>query len=145
MSRRATPPPPQHWLVKQEPTAYAWHDFVRDGGTAWTGVRNFQARIHLRAMRCGDRALFYHSVTEKAVVGVAEVTREAYPDPTATEGEWVCVHLAPVEPLPHPVTLDQIKKTPALSGLALLRQSRLSVLPVTPQEFEIIVRLADKK
>lgn len=145
MSRRATSPAPQHWMVKQEPSAYSWEDFVRDGGTAWTGVRNFQARNHLRAMRRGDRVLFYHSVTEKAVVGIAEVVREAFPDPTSTEGDWVCVQLAPVTPLRRPVALQEIKATPALKDIALLRQSRLSVLPLTEKEHEIILKIADKK
>jgi predicted RNA-binding protein with PUA-like domain len=133
-----------HWLVKQEPRAYSWDDFVRDGGTAWTGVRNFQARIHLRSMRAGDSVLFYHSVVGKEVVGIAKVTREAYPDPTAKEGDWVCVDLAPVKRLPHPVTLAEIKNTPALAGIGLLRLSRLSVMPVTAAEFREILRLARK-
>ena len=131
----------QHWMVKQEPTAYSWDTFVKDGRTAWTGVRNFQARIHLRAMRAGDAVLFYHSVVGKEVVGVAIVVRTAYPDPTATEGEWVCVDLAPVRALAAPVTLAQIKATPALKGVALLRQSRLSVMPLTGAEFATILAL----
>jgi predicted RNA-binding protein with PUA-like domain len=133
-----------HWLVKQEPGAYSWDDFVRDGGTAWTGVRNFQARIHLRSMRLGDRVLFYHSVTGKEVVGIAEVTREAYPDSTAKEGDWVCIDLAPVKPLSRPVSLAEIKKTPALSGIGLLRLSRLSVMPLAAAEFREILRLGKK-
>jgi predicted RNA-binding protein with PUA-like domain len=125
-----------YWLVKQEPEAYAWSDMVREGETAWTGVRNFQARNHLRAMRRGDLVLFYHSVSEKRIVGLARVTRPAYPDPTATEGDWSAVDLAPVKPLREPVTLETIKADPALAGLPLLRQSRLSVVPVTPQQFD---------
>jgi len=125
-----------YWLVKQEPEAYAWSDLVREGETAWTGVRNFQARNHLRAMRRGDLVLFYHSVSEKRIVGLARVTRPAYPDPTATEGDWSAVDLAPVKPLREPVTLETIKADPALAGLPLLRQSRLSVVPVTPQQFD---------
>lgn len=131
-----------HWLVKQEPTAYSWGDFVRDGKTAWTGVRNFQARIHLRAMKKGDRVLFYHSVVGKSVVGIAEVVRSAYPDPTATEGDWSCVDLKPHSPLKSPVTLAQIKADPELAGIGLLRQSRLSVMPLTRQQFQNIINLS---
>lgn len=134
----------KHWLVKQEPAAYSWDDFVRDGKTAWTGVRNFQARNNLQAMRRGDRVLYYHSVTGKAVVGEAEVVREAYPDPTATEGAWVCVDLRPVRALKNAVTLDAIKADPRLSEIALLRQSRLSVMPLGAAEYRAIVGLAGK-
>lgn len=130
-----------HWLVKQEPTAYSWEQFVKDGGTAWTGVRNFQARNHLRAMKRGDEVLFYHSVTGKAVVGVAKVEREAYPDPTAEEGDWSCVDLKPVRAMKTPVTLDVIKVDPALSEIGLIRQSRLSVMPLTGAEFARIAKL----
>jgi predicted RNA-binding protein with PUA-like domain len=133
-----------HWLVKQEPTSYPWEQFVKDGGTAWTGVRNFQARNHLRSMRPGDRVLYYHSVVGKEVVGLAEVARAAYPDPTAEEGDWSCVDLKPGRALDRPVTLDQIKAEPALSDIALLRQSRLSVMPLTKTEFDAILRLAKK-
>ena len=133
-----------HWLVKQEPTSYPWEQFVHDGGTAWTGVRNFQARNHLRAMRPGDRVLYYHSVVGKELVGLAEVARAAYPDPTATEGDWSCVDLKPVRALERAVTLDQIKAEPALSDIALLRQSRLSVMPLTKTEFETLLRLSKK-
>jgi predicted RNA-binding protein with PUA-like domain len=133
----------QYWMVKSEPTTYGWEDFVREGKTAWTGVRNFAARLHLRAMRVGDEVFFYHSVAGKEVIGVAKVTRAAYPDPTAKadEGEWVCVDLAPVKPLPSPVTLEKIKATPSLKGLPLLRQSRLSVMPVSAAEHAAIVNL----
>ena len=130
-----------HWMVKQEPTAYSWAQFVKDGRTAWTGVRNFQARISLRAMQVGDPVLFYHSVVGKEVVGLAKVVRAAYPDPTATEGDWVCVDLAPDRALSKPVTLDQIKATPALKDIKLLRQSRLSVMPLTAAEFAAILSL----
>jgi predicted RNA-binding protein with PUA-like domain len=130
---------PQHWLVKQEPEAYSWDDFVRDGRTAWTGVRNFQARNNLRAMRTGDKALFYHSVSDKAVVGIAEVIREAYPDPTAEEGDWSCVDLAPTKPFRRPVTLDEIKADPALQSIPLVRHTRLSVLPLDKIAFDEIV------
>ncbi|PYJ87554.1 MAG: EVE domain-containing protein [Verrucomicrobia bacterium] len=131
----------QFWLVKQEPSAYSWTDFVRDGKTAWTGVRNFTARNNLRAMRKGDAVLFYHSVVGKEIVGVANVVREGYPDPTAKEGDWSAVDLAPEKALPKPVTLEQIKKNPKLKEMALLRLSRLSVQPVTKAQFEEIVRM----
>ena len=128
-----------HWLVKQEPTAYPWEQFVIDGRTAWTGVRNFQARNHLRAMAPGDKVLYYHSVTGKAVVGVARVEKSAYADPTATEGDWSCVDLVPVEALRRPVCLEEIKSLPGLENIGLLRQSRLSVMPLEKHEFEIIM------
>lgn len=131
----------KHWLVKQEPTAYAWEDFVRDGKTAWTGVRNFQARNFLSAMRRGDRVLYYHSVTGKAVVGEAEVVREAYPDPTAEEDGWVCVDLKPLKPLARAVTLAEIKADPRLADIPLLRQSRLSVMPLSAAHFRAILSL----
>jgi predicted RNA-binding protein with PUA-like domain len=134
----------KHWMVKQEPSAYPWEQFVRDGGTAWTGVRNFQARNNLRAMRRGDAVLYYHSVEGKCVAGVAEVAREAYPDPTAEEGDWSCVDLKPVEALRRPVGLDEIKAEPALAEIALLRQSRLSVMPLANGEFDAVLRLSKK-
>jgi predicted RNA-binding protein with PUA-like domain len=133
-----------YWIVKQEPTTYPWEQFVRDGGTAWTGVRNFQARNNLRAMAPGDRVLYYHSVVGKAIVGVAEVARVAYPDPTAADGDWSCVDLKPLEALRHPVTLEEIKADPALADIALLRQSRLSVMPLQKMEFDTILRLSKK-
>jgi predicted RNA-binding protein with PUA-like domain len=131
----------QHWLVKSEPSAYGWDLFVKEGRAAWTGVRNFTARINLRAMRQGDLVLFYHSVVGKEVVGIAKVAAEAYPDATATEGEWVCVDLVPVKALKHPVTLDAIKASAALREIKLLRQSRLSVMPLGAAEYAEIVRL----
>jgi predicted RNA-binding protein with PUA-like domain len=133
-----------HWLVKTEPGAYSWEDFVADGRTAWTGVRNFQARANLRAMRKGDPVFFYHSVVGKAVVGVAEVSREAYPDPTAKEGDWSCVDLVPVRPLKRPVALDEIKTVKSLHDIPLLRNSRLSVQPVAAAAFAAIEKLASK-
>ena len=129
-------------MVKQEPTAYSWTQFVKDGRAAWTGVRNFQARINLRSMQVGDPVLFYHSVVGKEVVGIAKVAATAYPDPTATEGDWVCVDLVPVKPLARPVTLGEIKATPALAEIALLRQSRLSVMPFRRAEYDEILRLS---
>jgi len=141
MSKR----PAQYWLVKQEPTAYSWDAFVADGRTAWTGVRNFQARNNLRAMGKGDRVFYYHSVEGKEVVGMAEVAKESYPDPTAKEGDWVCVELVPVKPLARAVTLEEMKANPKLDGLLLLRHSRLSVIPVTAAHFAEIERMAKKK
>ncbi len=135
---------PAYWLVKSEPEAYAWTDLVRDGRTAWTGVRNYQARIHLNAMRPGDAVLFYESVTTKAVVGLAQVTKPAFPDTTADEPGWVAVELKAGHALPHPVTLAQIKAEPSLAQIGLLRQSRLSVLPLIQAEFAKIVSLAGK-
>ena len=131
----------QYWLVKQEPTAYSWDDFVRDGKTDWTGVRNFLARKNLRAMRKGDAVLFYHSVSDKAVVGIAEVTREAFPDPTAKEGDWSAVELKPVKPLKKPVTLAQIRAEPTLRDIAVVRCARLSVQSLGKAEFELITRM----
>ncbi len=131
----------RHWLVKQEPSAYSWTDFVRDGRTSWTGVRNFTARNNLRAMQKGDAVFFYHSVIDKAVFGIAEVSRVAYPDPTAEEGEWSAVDLIPKKALKRPVPLDEIKQNPMLKKMALLRLSRLSVQPVTADEFQEIVRI----
>lgn len=135
----------QHWLVKQEPDAYAWSAFVAEGCTAWTGVRNFQARNHLRAMRRGDLVLYYHSNEGREIVGVARVVREPYPDPTAEDGDWSAVDLVPEKPLPRPVTLVQVKEDPVLRGMALVRQSRLSVMPVTPAQFRRVLELAGAK
>ncbi len=130
-----------HWLVKQEPDAYSWDQFVRDKGTSWTGVRNFQARNNLRAMKKGDEVFYYHSVTGKSVVGTARVVREAYGDPTAEDGDWSCVDLIPRQAFPTPVTLEEIKANPALRDIALLRQSRLSVMPLTSAEAEVLCKL----
>jgi predicted RNA-binding protein with PUA-like domain len=129
------------WLVKQEPSDYSWSDFVADGGTSWTGVRNFAARNNLRRMAKGDQVLFYHSGEEKSVVGIAKVTRTAYRDTTAKEGDWSAVDLAPVKALPKPVTLREIKAKPQLKQIALVRQSRLSVMPLGKKEFELILRM----
>jgi len=130
-----------HWLVKQEPEAYSWNDFVRDGRTEWTGVRNFTARNNLREMRTGDAVFFYHSVVGKEIVGIAKVIREAYADATAKEGDWSAVDLAPEKPLSKPVSLDEIKRNPKLKEMALLRLSRLSVQPVTATQFDEIARM----
>lgn len=131
-----------YWLVKQEPEAYSWAALVKDGQTAWTGVRNFQARNNLRAMKKDDLVFYYHSVSEKQVVGVARVEREAYPDPTATEGDWSAVDLAPVKPLAKPVTLETIKTDKVLKEMKLVRNSRLSVTPVTEAQFNRVMSLA---
>jgi predicted RNA-binding protein with PUA-like domain len=132
---------PQHWLVKSEPEAYSWADFERDKRTAWTGVRNYQARLHLNAMRPGDRVLFYESVGPKAVAGLAEVTKPSFPDTTAEEPGWVAVELKCGRALPQPVSLAQIKAEAALADIALIRQSRLSVLPLSAAEYALIVKL----
>ena len=134
-----------YWLVKTEPAAYAWSTFVKEGRAAWTGVRNFQARINLRAMQPGDLACFYHSVTDKQVVGLARVDRAAYPDPTATDGDWSCVDLVPVKPLAQPVPLDAIKADPILQEMPLVRQSRLSVTPLTEAQFQRLLTLGKTK
>ena len=131
-----------YWLVKQEPTAYSWDDFVKDGKTAWTGVRNFQARNNLRSMKAGDRVLFYHSVTDKAIIGEAEVVREAFTDPTATEGNWIAVELKPIKTLRRRVSLEEIRADKKFSQLALVRSPRLSVMPVTADEYRAILALS---
>ena len=133
------------WLVKQEPEAYSWATFLREGRTAWTGVRNFQARNHLRAMRKGDQVLFYHSVTEKQVVGLARVEKEAYPDPTAEEGDWSAVDLVPVKTLARAVRLELIKADDILREIPLVRQSRLSVTPLEQVQFDRLLALSGTK
>lgn len=133
-----------HWLVKQEPEDYSWDDFVREQGAAWTGIRNFQARNNLRGMKKGDTVLFYHSGSGKEVVGVARVARPAYPDPTALEGDWSSVDLAPVKPLKHPVPLTVIKSDTLLREMPLVRHTRLSVMPATASQFERVLALAEK-
>ena len=132
-----------YWLVKSEPEAYSWAMFLKDGRTAWTGVRNFQARNNLRTMKKGDLVAFYHSVTEKQIVGIAKVDKEAYPDATATEGDWSCVDLVPARALKKPVGLETIKSDQALAGMPLVKQSRLSVTPVSEQQFERLLQLAE--
>jgi len=130
------------WLVKQEPSDYSWTDFVKDGGTSWTGVRNFAARNNLRRMAKGEHVLFYHSGEEKAVIGVAKVVRTAYKDTTAKDEDWSAVDLAPVKPLPRPVSLAQIKAKSSLKNIALVRQSRLSVMPLTVKDYDTILKMA---
>jgi predicted RNA-binding protein with PUA-like domain len=131
----------QYWLVKQEPADYSWSDFRKEGGTSWTGVRNYSARNNLRKMQKGDEVLFYHSGEDKAVVGIAQVKKTAYPDTTATEGDWSAVGLTPVRALKRAVTLREIKQTRSLQNLPLIRQSRLSVMPVGEAEFRKVVTM----
>ena len=134
-----------YWLVKSEPEAYSWTTFLKDGKAAWTGVRNFQARNNLRAMKKGDLVAFYHSVTEKQIVGLAKVEREAYPDATAEEGDWSCVDLVPAKALKNPVSLDAIKADKLLAQMPLVKQSRLSVTPLDAKQFERLLQLAQTK
>ncbi|HLM01058.1 MAG TPA: EVE domain-containing protein [Pyrinomonadaceae bacterium] len=129
-----------YWLVKQEPEKYSFDDLLKEGKTVWTGVRNFQARNNLREMKTGDKVLFYHSVSDKAVVGAARVTREEFPDPT--DEKWIAVEIEPVDKFAKPVTLDEIKAEKSLENIALIKQSRLSVMPLTPDEYETILKLS---
>jgi len=130
------------WLMKSEPESYGWANLVRDGGTEWDGVRNPTARIHLRAMKAGDEAFLYHSMSDKAVVGIMRITREAQPD--ARDSNWVSVRVEPVRALPRPVTLAEIKAEPTLAAMELMRQSRLSVAPVREEEWRKILDMAGK-
>lgn len=130
-----------YWIVKQEPEKYSFDDLIREGKTDWTGVRNFQAQINLRAMRLEDKVLFYHSVSDKAVVGVAEVSKEAFQDATDDTGKWIAVEIKPLEKFAKAVTLDRIKAAENLQNIALVKQSRLSVMPLTRNEFETIIKL----
>ena len=132
-----------YWLVKSEPESYSWAQFVKDGKTAWTGVRNFAARLHLRGMVKGDLVYFYHSGEGKELVGIAKVVTPAYPDPTAEEGDWSCVDLAPVKPLIRPVNLQTIKADKILKEMVIAKQSRLSVSPVTETQFQRLLALAE--
>ena len=134
-----------HWLVKSEPDAFSWDQQVANGVEPWTGVRNALAANNLRAMKVGDRAFFYHSNIGKEIVGIVEVVREAYPDPTDETGRWVCVDMKAVRPVPQPVTLAAIKATSALADLALVRQSRLSVMPVSPEHWAMLCRMGGVK
>ncbi|HWJ37882.1 MAG TPA: EVE domain-containing protein [Sphingomicrobium sp.] len=130
-----------HWLMKSEPESYSWSDLVRDGGTEWDGVRNNAARLHLKAMKSGDEAFFYHSMSDKAVVGIMRITREAKPD--TKDASWVSVRIEPVRALESPVTLAKIKAEPKLAKMELIRQSRLSVAPVRDEEWEMILKMAE--
>lgn len=132
-----------YWLVKSEPFKYSWQDFLNDGSTYWDGVRNYQARNNLKKMKKGDKVLFYHSNKELAVVGVSEVTKEYYQDPTADDERWVVVDLKPLKTLNNPVSLKSIKADERLSDIALVKQSRLSVMPIKKDEFEIILEMSE--
>jgi predicted RNA-binding protein with PUA-like domain len=132
-----------YWLVKSEPESYSWATFVKEGRTAWTGVRNFAARNHLRGMKLNDRVFFYHSVSEKRVVGLARVARAAYPDPTAKEGDWSCVDLVPDKPFKRPVDIDMMKADALLADLPMFRQTRLSVMPVAQKQAERMLKLGE--
>jgi len=135
----------QYWLVKSEPDAFSWDEQVAKGVEPWTGVRNHTAKLNLKAMKRGDRAFFYHSNMGKEVVGVVEVVRESYPDPTAETGDWVSVDMKAVAPMPKPVTLVAIKADPKLADFALVRQSRLSVMPVSKPQWDRICRMGGWK
>jgi predicted RNA-binding protein with PUA-like domain len=130
------------WLMKTEPEDYNWDRLVAEGGTGWDGVRNHQAAANMRAMQKGDRAFFYRSLVDPAVIGIMEITRAAYADPDDPAGKWVRVDVAPVRPLPREVSLKAIKADPALADLALVRQSRLSVMPVSDAHWALITRMA---
>lgn len=132
-----------YWIVKQEPEDYAWSDFAADGKTAWTGVRNYQARNNLRAMKAGDKVFYYHSGEEKAIVGIAKVDKAGYPDPTAKDGDWVAVDLRAEKALKTPVTLAVLKADKVLQNIALVRNSRLSVSPIDEDVFGRILKLAE--
>ena len=133
----------KYWLVKQEPETYSFDDLLKDGKTIWDGVRNYQARNNLREMKRGDKVLFYHSVSEKAVVGISEVSRENFPDPT--DEKWIAVELKPLEKFAKPVTLNEIKAHKDLQNIALVKHSRLSVMPLTREEFETILEVVSGK
>jgi predicted RNA-binding protein with PUA-like domain len=132
---------PAYWLVKSEPDAFSWQQQVENGVEPWTGVRNAQAAKFLRSMAVGDRAFFYHSNIGKEIVGVVEVARAAYPDPTEESGRWACVDMRAVGPMPRPVTLATIKATPALAEIGLVRQSRLSVMPISPEHWAMLCEM----
>jgi len=134
--------PRSHWLMKSEPAKYGFDDLVRDGSTVWDGVRNNQAALYLKAMKVGDRAFFYHSNEGLAVVAVAEISREAFLDPSDPKGRFVAVQIKPVRELKQPVTLAQMKAEPRLAGMSMFRQFRLSVSPVTPEEWALILQMA---
>ncbi|MCG4252770.1 EVE domain-containing protein [Acetobacter senegalensis] len=129
------------WLVKSEPDAFSWDEQVANDVEPWTGVRNHQAKKNLAAMKVGDRAFFYHSNVQRAIVGVVEIVREAYPDPTAESGAWVCVDVKAIGPMSRPVTLAEIKQSPELEELALVRQSRLSVCPVSEAHWQVLCQM----
>jgi predicted RNA-binding protein with PUA-like domain len=134
-----------YWLVKSEPGAYSWDDLVKDGSTRWDGVRNYQARNNLRAMKKGDLVLYYHSGAAPEVAGVARVVKESYKDPTTDDERWVAVDIEPVKPLKRAVTLDEIKKEKRLANISLIKQGRLSVMPVTKEEYDVILGMGSGK
>lgn len=132
-----------YWLIKSEPNAYSWDDLVKLGKDHWDGVRNYQARNNMKSMKPGDLALFYHSVNEKSVVGIAECVSEHYPDPTTDDDRWVVVDFIPKEKLKRPVSLDEVKNTEELSEMVLVKNTRLSVQPVKKEEFDMIIALSE--
>jgi predicted RNA-binding protein with PUA-like domain len=134
----------QRWLIKSEPSAWSWDDQVAKGVEAWTGVRNYQASNNLKAMRLGDTAFFYHSVVERRIVGIVEVVREAFPDPTEPTSRWVAVDVKTLRAVDQPVSLAQIKATPQLEDIALVRQSRLSVVPLTEEQWQILESMSHR-
>jgi predicted RNA-binding protein with PUA-like domain len=129
-----------HWLMKSEPSSFSWEDLVRDGSTEWDGVRNNAARLHLKAMKAGDEAFFYHRMDERAVIGIMRIAREAAPDPK--DADWVSVKVEPVRALERPVSLKEIKAEPRLAKMELIRQSRLSVAPVRDEEWAVVLELS---
>ncbi len=133
-----------YWLIKSEPNAYSWDDLVKLGRDHWDGVRNYQARNNMKAMKAGDLALFYHSVNEKAIVGIAECVSEHYPDPTTDDARWVVVDFVPKQKLKKPVTLEQVKRDTRLQDMVLVKNSRLSVQPVKREEFDRIIAISEK-
>jgi len=132
-----------YWLVKSDPSSYPWEQFLRDKITVWDGVRNYQARNNLAAMKVGDKVLFYHSVEGKCITGITQVLKEAYPDPKEKEGNWLAVELKVVKSLNKPVTLEQIKKSTKLKNISLIKQGRLSVVPIAEEEFQFILKMAE--
>lgn len=133
----------RYWLIKTEPSAYSWDDLVTDGSTCWDGIRNYQARNNIQLMKPGDEVFIYHSVKEKRIMGIAAVTSESYPDPTTDDGRWLAIDMKPLKPLKNPVTLNRIKNEPALRDVALVKQTRLSVMPVTSEEYNCILNLSE--
>ncbi|HLF47639.1 MAG TPA: EVE domain-containing protein [Chitinophagaceae bacterium] len=134
-----------YWLVKSEPSVYSWDDFVKEGQTCWSGIRNYAARLHLRSMKKGDDVLFYHSNEGTAIVGIAKVIKEHYPDPTSDDDRWCAVDLKPLKKIKNPVSLEMIKKDKRLAQMALVRIGRLSTQPVTELEWDIVMKLAGEK
>ena len=134
-----------YWLVKSEPSVYSWDDFVKEGHTCWSGIRNYAARLHLRNMKKGDEVFFYHSNEGTNIVGIAKVVKEHYQDPTTDDDRWVAVDLKPVRKLKNPVALDTIKKDKRLAAMALVRIGRLSTQPVTEKEWQVVMELTGEK